>query len=78
MRLSLRCRLYRMNRHRRLLGLECIDEENDSQKHERNAEKLSHIEDHVLLEINLGLLMNSMRKRIPKHTMKNMPMKVPL
>ena len=48
--------LLRMYSFRRLLPDESIDEEADSYKDERNAEPLSHIQNHILLEAYLRFL----------------------
>ena len=48
--------LLRMHSFCRLLPDESIDKEADSYKDERNAEPLSHIQDHILLEAHLRFL----------------------
>ena len=45
-----------MYRHSRQFHPECIHEESYSEKDERDAQKLSHIKGHILLEINLRFL----------------------
>ena len=52
----LRLLFLRMDDHRRLLLYMGINKEGYTQDDERNAEKLSHIQDHVLLESYLRLL----------------------
>ena len=48
--------LLRMHDHGRLLLYMAVHEESYSEEYERNAEPLSHVEDHVLLEHHLRLL----------------------
>ena len=51
------CLLFlRMDDHRRLLLYMGINKEGYTQDDERNAEKLSHVQDHILLESHLRLL----------------------
>ena len=45
-----------MNRHSRLSHLGSIHKETYSEKDERDTQKLTHVKDHILLEINLGFL----------------------
>ena len=45
-----------MNYHGRLLLNMAVDKESYSEKYERNAEQLSHVKDHILLETYLRLL----------------------
>ena len=52
----LRLLFLRMDDHRRLLLYMGINKEGYTQNDERNAEKLSHVQDHVLLESYLRLL----------------------
>lgn len=48
--------LFRNDSLRRLFSDECINQESDADEDERNAENLSHIEDHVVLECYLRFL----------------------